>query len=136
MLYTKEGKRVTLLINLICLLLSMLLVACGAAQPAQQGAAPAEEKPAEQAPAQEEPAKEAAAFPDYYPPNYNEMVEASKNESEGLLIYSIMSETNWAPVVEGFNAKYPWIKVSTADLGAYEVFERFYTESAGNARTG
>jgi iron(III) transport system substrate-binding protein len=46
-----------------------------------------------------------------------------------------MSEKNWQPVIQGFNAKYPWIKVTTADLGAYEVFERYYTEAAGNART-
>ena len=63
------------------------------------------------------------------------MVEASKNEKDGLLVYSIMSESNWKPVLEGFNAKYPWIKVTTTDLGAYEVFERYYTEAAGNART-
>jgi iron(III) transport system substrate-binding protein len=63
------------------------------------------------------------------------MMEASKNEKDGLLIYSIMSESNWKPVLEGFNAKYPWIKVTTTDLGAYEVFERYYTEAAGNART-
>ncbi|HUP27731.1 MAG TPA: ABC transporter substrate-binding protein [Chloroflexia bacterium] len=65
----------------------------------------------------------------------NAMVDASKNEKDGVLAYSIMSEKNWKPVLEGFNAKYPWIKVTTSDLGAYEVFERYYTESAGNART-
>jgi len=64
-----------------------------------------------------------------------QMIEASKNEKDGLLVYSIMSENNWKPVLEGFNAKYPWIKVTTTDLGAYEVFERYYTEAAGNART-
>jgi iron(III) transport system substrate-binding protein len=64
-----------------------------------------------------------------------DLVEASKNEKDGLLVYSIMSENNWKPVLEGFNAKYPWIKVTTTDLGAYEVFERYYTEAAGNART-
>ncbi|GAA5528254.1 ABC transporter substrate-binding protein [Herpetosiphon gulosus] len=63
------------------------------------------------------------------------LVEASKQEAAGILIYSIMSEKNWQPVIQGFNAKYPWIKVTTADLGAYEVFERYYTEAAGNART-
>ncbi|ABX04905.1 MAG TPA: ABC transporter substrate-binding protein [Herpetosiphon sp.] len=63
------------------------------------------------------------------------LVEASKKEADGILIYSIMSEKNWQPVIQGFNAKYPWIKVTTADLGAYEVFERYYTEAAGNART-
>lgn len=63
------------------------------------------------------------------------LVEASKKETDGILIYSIMSEKNWQPVIQGFTAKYPWIKVTTADLGAYEVFERYYTEAAGNART-
>jgi iron(III) transport system substrate-binding protein len=63
------------------------------------------------------------------------LVEASKSESEGLLVYSIMSESNWKPVLEGFKAKYPHITVTTTDLGAYEVFERYYTEAAGNART-
>jgi iron(III) transport system substrate-binding protein len=65
----------------------------------------------------------------------NAMIEASKNEKDGVLVYSIMSEKNWKPVLDGFNAKYPWIKVTTSDLGAYEVFERYYTESAGKART-
>lgn len=64
-----------------------------------------------------------------------DLVEASKKETEGLLVYSIMSETNWKPVLDGFKAKYPHITVTTTDLGAYEVFERYYTESAGNART-
>ena len=64
-----------------------------------------------------------------------DLVATSKNEQDGVLIYSIMSEQNWAPVLQGFNAKYPWIKVTTTDLGAYEVFQRYYTEAAGNART-
>ena len=63
------------------------------------------------------------------------LIEASKNEKVGLLVYSIMSEKNWQPVLAGFGAKYPWIKVTTTDLGAYEVFERYYTEAAGKART-
>jgi iron(III) transport system substrate-binding protein len=63
------------------------------------------------------------------------LIEASKNEKDGLLVYSIMSEKNWQPVLAGFSAKYPWIKVTTTDLGAYEVFERYYTEAAGKART-
>jgi iron(III) transport system substrate-binding protein len=64
-----------------------------------------------------------------------DLVEASKSEKDGLLVYSIMSEQNWAPVLAGFKARYPWINVTTADLGAYEVFERYYTEAAGNTRT-
>jgi len=63
------------------------------------------------------------------------LVEASKNEKEGLLVYSIMGENNWAPVIAAFNAKYPWITVTALDLGTTETFERYYTESAGGART-
>ena len=70
------------------------------------------------------------------PGAYDAIIEASKTEKDGLLIYSIMGERNWAPVLEGFKARYPWIEVTTTDLGAYEVFERYYTEAAGNARTG
>lgn len=63
------------------------------------------------------------------------LVEESKNEKDGLLVYSIMGENNWAPVIAAFNAKYPWITVTALDLGTTETFERYYTESAGNART-
>jgi iron(III) transport system substrate-binding protein len=97
---------------------ALVLAACGGAP-----SAPAEAPKSTDAPKQEAPA---AA---------TNLVEASKQESEGLLIYSIMSQANWKPVLDGFGAKYPWIKVTTTDLGAYEVFERYYTESAGNART-
>src|SRR3546814_11288329 len=62
------------------------------------------------------------------------MVEASKNES-GLIVYSIMAEYNWRPVVEDFNKLYPWIKVSTLDLNSNEVFTRYLAEKSSGART-
>ena len=63
------------------------------------------------------------------------LVEESKAEKDGLLVYSIMGENNWAPVIKAFNEKYPWITVTALDLGTTETFERYYTESAGGART-
>lgn len=74
-------------------------------------------------------------LPDYYPEDYAEIVEASKQE-DGLLIYSNMAEYNWAPVIKAFNELYPWIKVQTLDLGSSEVFERYYSETASGSRTG
>jgi iron(III) transport system substrate-binding protein len=62
------------------------------------------------------------------------LVDASRSEQK-LLIYSIMSKENWAPVIDGFKQKYSHIDVEALDLGAYEVFERYYSESAGNTRT-
>jgi iron(III) transport system substrate-binding protein len=126
----KLHKRVGALL-LTIVMMATLLAACGggttgstsATAPAGQGA------PAAQNTAAPSGQGAPAAGAD------QQMVEASKNEKDGVLVYSIMSESNWKPVLEGFGAKYPWIKVTTTDLGAYEVFERYYTEAAGNART-
>lgn len=73
-------------------------------------------------------------FPDNYPADYSEIVEASRTE-EPLDVYSIMSAEDWTPLLEGFNKVYPWVQVRTVDLGTTEVFERYYAESATSAPT-
>lgn len=73
-------------------------------------------------------------YPIYYPADYAAMVEAAKKEQK-LQIYSIMSEKNWKPVVDGFQQRYPGITVQTVDLGSSEVFTRYYPEAASGART-
>ena len=73
--------------------------------------------------------------PGHYPADYDRIVEASRPEGK-LVVYSIMAEYNWKPVLEGFRKLYPWIEVQTLDLGSSEVFERYYAERAGNAQTG
>ncbi len=73
-------------------------------------------------------------IPDYYPDNYNEIIESSKSE-DGLLIYSNMAPYNWAPVIEAFNELYPWIEISTLDLDSDEVFSRYYAEANSGAAT-
>jgi iron(III) transport system substrate-binding protein len=73
------------------------------------------------------------AAPAGYPASYTELVEASKKEPS-LLVYSVMAPFNWKPVLDGFQRKYPWIKVETLDLAA-QLWDRFYTEKANNART-
>ncbi len=81
------------------------------------------------------PAAQAQTLPSYYPKAYSSIVEGSKKEGK-LVVYSIMAEYNWKPVLEGFKKLYPWIEVQTLDLGSGEVFERYYSERASNARTG
>jgi iron(III) transport system substrate-binding protein len=76
----------------------------------------------------------AQEVPPYYPEDYEQIIEASKGEG-GLLIYSNMAQYNWQPVIEGFNALYPWIEVSTLDLDSDEVFNRYYAESSSGAET-
>jgi len=81
------------------------------------------------------PAAQAQTLPAYYPKSYSSIVEGSKKEGK-LVVYSIMAEYNWKHVLEGFKKLYPWIEVQTLDLGSSEVFERYYSERASNARTG
>jgi len=63
-----------------------------------------------------------------------EMVEASRKEGT-VTVFSNVGEVNWRPVIQAFNERYPWIKVQTLDLGASEVFERFYADQASGSAT-
>lgn len=85
-------------------------------------------------PAPAEPPVKSVPYPDYYPAGYEEIVEASRTEGP-LLVYSVMAESNWKPVIDAFHELYPWIEVQTLDLGGSEVFERYYAESASGAQT-
>ncbi|MBE2276693.1 MAG: extracellular solute-binding protein [Rhodobacteraceae bacterium] len=71
-------------------------------------------------------------LPDYYPETYGEIVEGSRSENR-LVIYSNMAAEQWAPVIDGFNARYPWIQVETLDLASSEVLERFLAETGTGA---
>lgn len=74
------------------------------------------------------------AVPDYYPDDYNTMIEASRKES-GLVIYSNMADNNWGPLLEGFKAQYPWINVETLDLGSGTVHSRWEAEAGSGSRS-
>ena len=77
---------------------------------------------------------QAQEVPSYYPADYSQIIEGSRSES-GLMIYSNMADNNWQPLIEGFNAKYPWIKVETVDLGSGTVHSRWEAEKGSSART-
>ncbi|MFC4168525.1 ABC transporter substrate-binding protein [Teichococcus aestuarii] len=77
----------------------------------------------------------ATGAPAGYPQGYQEVVAGAEREGS-LLISSIMSAENWRPVLEGFNRRYPKIKVETLDLpNSREVFERYLAERGTNSRT-
>ena len=71
----------------------------------------------------------AHAGPAAYPRSYQAIVDASKRES-GLLVYSSMAKYNWAAAIAGFKRRYPWVKVTTLDLGPNELSERYNAEAA------
>jgi iron(III) transport system substrate-binding protein len=73
-------------------------------------------------------------LPAYYPASYKDIIEAAKKEPK-LQVYSIMSKANWAPVIEAFKKQYTFIDLDASDDDAYAVFDKYYTESAGNAKS-
>lgn len=77
---------------------------------------------------------QAQEVPAGYPADYSKIIEGSRNEA-GLMIYSNMADNNWQPIIEGFNAKYPWVKVETVDLGSGTVHSRWEAEKGSSART-
>ena len=96
-------------------------------------AAPAAAPPTGSQPAPA-PSSAVEGLPSYYPADYGQLVEASRKEPR-LVVYSIMSKTNWAPVLEDFQKRYPWIDVDSSDLDSATIFDRYYTETAGNVRS-
>ena len=121
-------------------LLAVITMVLGLMPLAGCGPTPTPAPPPTEAPAPTSPppapteAVKSVAYPDYYPAEYEQTVEASKEEGT-LLVYSVMAESNWKPVIEAFNELYPWIEVQTLDLGGSEVFERYYAETASGAQT-
>ena len=62
-------------------------------------------------------AGEGVVPPAYYPDDYAQIIEASKDE-DGLLIYGNIAEYNWRYIIQGFKEKYPWVEnVQSLDLG-------------------
>lgn len=61
-------------------------------------------------------------------------VEASRDEST-LVIYGNPSSQQWAPVLEVFGERYPWIEVETFDLGGTEAFQRYLSEESTGSST-
>ena len=52
-------------------------------------------------------------MPDYYPAEYEDIVDGSKDEGGALTIYSNTDQENWAPIFRDFQKKFPWVKTIT-----------------------
>lgn len=76
----------------------------------------------------------AQSRPDYYPAEYEDLIEQSRAEGR-LLIYSAMSLDQWVGIQARFQALYPWIAVETLELGSSEVAERYLAEKGSGSAT-
>jgi iron(III) transport system substrate-binding protein len=69
--------------------------------------------------------------PDYYPEDYQDLIDASKEEGGTLEIYSNTDQENWAPIFRDFQKKYDWVETINANnLDSDEVFQRVLSEQA------
>ncbi|WP_214110133.1 ABC transporter substrate-binding protein [Acrocarpospora catenulata] len=73
--------------------------------------------------------------PSYYPSDYAQLIETSRQEGGTLTIYSNTDQENWAPIFRDFQKKYPWVtKIAANNLDSDEVFQRVLSEQAtGNS---
>ena len=69
--------------------------------------------------------------PDYYPADYQQIIDASKDDGGVLELYSNTDQENWAPIFRDFQKKYPWVETMNANnLDSDEVFQRVLSEQA------
>lgn len=71
--------------------------------------------------------------PTGYPADYAELVKQARKEGR-LILYTNMSNPNWAPVTKAFNQRYPDIKVDMLDVGG-EAIPRYLAEKSTGVAT-
>jgi len=70
-------------------------------------------------------------YPDYYPSDYQDLVDAAEAEGGDLTIYSNTDQENWEPIFRDFKKKYTFIKsINANNLDSDEVFQRVLAEQA------
>ncbi len=69
------------------------------------------------------------------PPLTQAQLVAGSKKEKGLIMYSNALQTQMNLVVKAFNAKYPWIHVTTTDLEDPVIFSKYAAEHATGART-
>jgi iron(III) transport system substrate-binding protein len=73
----------------------------------------------------------AGEYPDYYPTDYQDLVDEAEAEGGTLEIYSNTDQENWAPIFRDFQKKYSFVKTINANnLDSDEVFQRVLSERA------
>ncbi|NLS06077.1 extracellular solute-binding protein [Rhizobium sp. P32RR-XVIII] len=73
-------------------------------------------------------------IPQYYPKDYQSIVDASKKE-EKILIYSNIHVDSWPAYISKFKELYPWIDVQYVELGAGDPIQRYLSEKGTGSAT-
>jgi iron(III) transport system substrate-binding protein len=68
--------------------------------------------------------------PNYYPAEYQQIIEGSKAEGGELVIASGTAKENWAPVFRDFKTKYPWVTSILAKESGAEIYQQLLSQVA------
>lgn len=76
-----------------------------------------------------------AALPQGYPADYQKVVDAGIKEGK-VVIYSTTDTKAAGPLIKGFEAQYPGIKVEYNDMNSTELYNRYISEQAAGGGSG
>lgn len=76
-----------------------------------------------------------AEFPKGYPDDYQKTVEGAKKEGK-VVVYSTTDTKAAGPLIQGFEATYPGVKVEYNDMNSTELYNRYISEQAAGGTSG
>jgi len=76
-----------------------------------------------------------AELPQGYPAEYQKVVDAGIKEGK-VIIYSTTDTKAAGPLIKGFEAQYPGIKVEYNDMNSTELYNRYLSEQASGGGSG
>ncbi len=76
-----------------------------------------------------------AQTPAGYPSDYQKIIDGAKKEGT-VVIYSTTDTKTADPIIKGFEAAYPGVKVEYNDMNSTELYNRFISEQASGGNSG
>ncbi|MGK3496595.1 extracellular solute-binding protein, partial [Citrobacter youngae] len=76
-----------------------------------------------------------SALPQGYPADYQKVVDAATKEGK-VVVYSTTDTKAAGPLIQGFEATYPGIKVEYNDMNSTELYNRYISEQAAGGGSG
>jgi iron(III) transport system substrate-binding protein len=76
-----------------------------------------------------------AQTPAGYPSDYQKIIDGAKKEGT-VVIYSTTDTKTAAPIIKGFEAAFPGVKVEYNDMNSTELYNRYISEQAAGGSSG
>ncbi|AOB29845.1 iron ABC transporter substrate-binding protein [Bordetella sp. H567] len=76
-----------------------------------------------------------AQTPAGYPSDYQKIIDGAKKEGT-VVIYSTTDTKTADPIIKGFEAAYPGVKVEYNDMNSTEIYNRYISEQASGGTSG